>query len=398
MKKFFYLILLILICLSCKRGFEKLDYNADTFISIDRDKINRKIMNQASTLIETIQYIPLETNNDNLVGSITKLILSPDYIHIHDYHSNNLYQFDYEGNFVRKIGTQGKGPKDYTQIETFSIDQNTGNIAIYCSIKQSIIEFTSRGIPISEKKLGFLCTDFIYHEDGFMFYGGRSSNENIFNDIFPKYYRLIKINSNNEIIEKHLPTRYNEVLLKTVLASEKNCLYYTNDNTLRLLERPNGLVYEISDTINSIYAVDFYKYTIPVVFFYDSNISEKDIRNIEKSDCCYLSSLVETDNYIYMTYVVNRYNRMISQCIYLKESDESVNIGPVWLNDIDKIAMPTIMTSYKNSLIGYYEADELKLMIDTNTNKLTQTITEIGMELKDSDNPIVCIIKLKDVS
>ena len=89
---------------------------------------------------------------------------------------------------------------------------------------------------------------------------------------------------------------------------------------------------------------------------------------------------------------------MISQCIYLKGSAEAVNIGPVWVNDIENIAMPTIIASFNNTLIGYYEAYELKTMIDSNTKELTPKITELGKIVKESDNPIISIIKLRDIS
>ncbi len=384
--------------ISCDKGDVRREVTADTFIFIDREEINIEVMEKASTYIEAVQYIPLETNNQNIIGNVTKIILSSNYIHIYDSQTNNVYQFDYKGKFVRKIGTTGNGPNEYVRISTFSVNPKTGNIAIYCEIKQSIIEFTSEGLPISDRKLGFVCSDFIYYEDGYMFYGGRFPNQNIFKDIFPEQYRLVNIGADNEIVEKYLPTTYNEELLRTAITSERNCLYYTHDNELRLLEKSNGLVYDVNNNMKSIYVVDFYKYTIPVSFFYDSDIGEKDIQCIEKSDCCYLSSFFETDNYIYLSYVVNGYNKMISQCMYLKGNAKSVNIGPIWVNDIDNIAMPTIITSFNNSLVGYYEAYELKTMIDSNTKELISKITELGEIVKESDNPIISIIKLRDIS
>ncbi len=398
MRKYYCLVLLIVISFSCVRDVKKRNLTADTFIFIDRDEINREVMEKASTYIESVQYIPLETNNENIIGNVTKMILSSNYIHIYDSQTNNVYQFDYKGKFVRKIGATGNGPNEYVRISTFSVNPKTGDIAIYCEIKQSIIEFTSEGLPISERKLGFVCSDFIHYKDGYMFYGGRFPNQNIFKDIFPEQYRLVNIDADNEIVEKYLPTTYKEELLRTAITSERNCLYYTHDNELRLFEKSNGLIYDVNNNMKSIYVVDFYKYTIPVAFFYDPDIGEKDIQRIEKSDCCYLSSFFETDNYIYLSYVVNSYNKMISQCIYLKGSAEAVNIGPVWVNDIENIAMPTIIASFNNTLIGYYEAYELKTMIDSNTKELTPKITELGKIVKESDNPIISIIKLRDIS
>ena len=397
MRKYYFLVLFIVVGLSCGGDIKKHNLTADTFIFINRDEINIEVMEKASSYIESVQYIPLETNNKNIIGNVSKIILSSNYIYIHDSQTNNIYQFDYKGKFVRNIGTTGNGPNEYVRISTFSVNSETGNLAIYCEIKQSIIEFTSEGLPISERKLGFVCSDFIHYEDGYMFYGGRYPNQFIFKDSFPKQYRLFSIGSDYEINEKYLPTTYNEELLRTAITSESNCLYYTHDNELRLLEKSNGLIYDVNNNMKPIYMVDFYKYTIPVAFFYDSEISSEDIQRIEKSDYCYLSSFFETDNYIYLSYVVNGFNKMISQSLFIKGSAEAVNIGPVWVNDIDNIAMPTIIASFNNTLVGYYEAYELRTMIDSNKKELTPKITELGKIVNESDNPIISIIKFRDI-
>lgn len=396
MKKYYYFVLLIIISTSCISDVTKRELTADTSIYIDRDKIKTEVMKKASIYVEDVQYIPLETNNENLIGDVTKVILSSNFIHIYDYLSDNIYQFDYNGKYIRKIGSRGNGPNEYMRITSFSVNQDTEDIAIYCEIKQSIIEFTSDGQIISENKLGFLCNDLIHYEDGFMLYGGRLPNEYIFNETFPKQKRLIKIDSEYEIVETYLPTVYNAELLQTTITSERNCLYYTTDNQLRLLEKPNGLVYDVNENMEPVYIVDFYKYTIPLSFFYDQIISKKEIQSLKNGDYCYLSSFYETDDYIYLSYVVNSYDRMISQCFYVKGNKESINIGPVWVNDMDNIAMPTIISSFDNTLVGYYDAYEMRVMIDSKSNELTPKISELSKILEKSDNPILSIIKLRD--
>ncbi|RNC66096.1 hypothetical protein [Proteiniphilum sp. X52] len=73
MRKYYYLVLLIVIGFSCVGDVKKRNLTADTFIFIDRDEINREVMLKASTYIESVQYIPLETNQDNLISNSLKI-------------------------------------------------------------------------------------------------------------------------------------------------------------------------------------------------------------------------------------------------------------------------------------------------------------------------------------
>ena len=396
MKNFIYFqcICIVIISISCSQG-EKRILNADTIIYVNHENINEEVMKHASNYIEDVQYIPLETSETNLIGNLSKVILSTKYIHIHDNQTNNLYQFDYDGKYVRKVGNEGNGPNEYIKISTFSINPETENIAIYCEVKQSIIEFTHEGLPISEERVGFVCNDFMYYKNDYLFYGGRSWNKNIFKNTFPEQYRLV-LWGKNEIKENYLPFKYNESLYRTSIASGNNSLYTYNKT--RLIEKCTGIVYELDNDISPVYAIDFGKYTIREDFYSDRNINDNSIQRIEKSDYCLLSSLFETDNYVYIYYIVSMYSkyRMIFSCIYSKKINELVNIGPLWVNDIDNISMPKVITSYNNNLIGYFDSDNLKTMLVTNKNPLTPRMEELKETVDDFDNPIICIIKLKD--
>jgi hypothetical protein len=368
--------------------------NADTVIPINHENINKEDIEHASKYVEEIQYVPLETNETNIIGDVTKVVFSQKHIYIYDRQTNNLYQFDREGNYIRKIATMGSGPMEYMRIVSFSVDPETEHIAIYCEIKQSIIEFTSEGLPVAEEKIGFVTTDFIHYNDSYLFYGGRMPNETIFKSTYPEQYRLAVMDKNN-VKEKYLPFQYNACLLNTPIASDKNCLYPYNGAT-RLIEKCTGIIYEVNDTISPVYAIDFGRYTIPVDFYANSvNMNDEKIQKIENGNYCCLSSLFETEDYLYIYYSVFHYDRLICSCIYSKKDNKSINIGPLWINDIDNIAMPDMVSTYNNCFIGYYQASELDMMLSTNKNPLSPKMEEMSKTIKDSDNPIICIVKLR---
>src|SRR5690554_4220450 len=84
-----------------------------------------------SEIADTVEYIPLETMDESLVGKLQKnnifferglfyLILE----------SGEIALFDYSGLFIRRFGKLGRGPGEYIQIADLDVDYVTGNIFI----------------------------------------------------------------------------------------------------------------------------------------------------------------------------------------------------------------------------------------------------------------------------
>lgn len=67
-----------------------------------------------SEVFSDITYIPLETNQDCLLGSMNIPIYGKDII-IRAYHGNSsdIFRFSEEGKFLNKIGSVGRGPEEY---------------------------------------------------------------------------------------------------------------------------------------------------------------------------------------------------------------------------------------------------------------------------------------------
>lgn len=76
---------------------------------------------ELSGLLQTFDLIPLETNNDCLIGNIqsVKKRLGRFYIHT----KNELHVFEGNGKHVAKVGNLGEGPGEYQAICDFDADQ-----------------------------------------------------------------------------------------------------------------------------------------------------------------------------------------------------------------------------------------------------------------------------------
>ncbi len=106
-------------------------------------------------IVEDYQIIKLETIADGLIGQIHKLIITQDKIFILDLLSaRSVFCFDRNGNFIRIIGSQGRGPGEWLQPQDIAFHEDTQTFIIYCSSNRKIIFYTINGDYIDEINLG----------------------------------------------------------------------------------------------------------------------------------------------------------------------------------------------------------------------------------------------------
>ena len=94
-------------------------------ISVDLDNLQKASL---SDYFKNIELIPLETNNDVLIGSIRKCLIHQDNFYIFDGQQNILWIFDETGKYVSKINKRGQGPGEYSLIYDMIINSFTGNV------------------------------------------------------------------------------------------------------------------------------------------------------------------------------------------------------------------------------------------------------------------------------
>jgi hypothetical protein len=98
-------------------------------LSISDKNLSRNI--KLSELYKDYNYIPLETNDDCLIGQPTKIIIHENKVYILDpQHAKALFVFASDGRFIRKFSKTGRGPGEYISLEDFCIEPGTNNIVI----------------------------------------------------------------------------------------------------------------------------------------------------------------------------------------------------------------------------------------------------------------------------
>lgn len=128
MKKKYFILFLIVLCLcGCKKELEK-----DTdikIIHIKNDDIIQSV--KLSELFDDIELIPLETNQNCIIGQIDKIINTDDNIYILDSrNAKSVFRFSTKGRYLNGISKIGNGPGEYYLPDDISIDPATKNIVI----------------------------------------------------------------------------------------------------------------------------------------------------------------------------------------------------------------------------------------------------------------------------
>jgi len=143
MKTKYYLFILIALCLfSC--GGKNHQSNKLETISINGNI--RQTLN-FSSFVDTIEFIPLETNNENLIGEVDRIIYRNRKYYLrttHGMQNGKLSVFDKVGKYLWGLNKRGDGPGEYNELNDFSITDR-GNILIPCYEK--IIKY-----PLAELK------------------------------------------------------------------------------------------------------------------------------------------------------------------------------------------------------------------------------------------------------
>ncbi|WP_320990251.1 6-bladed beta-propeller [Bacteroides sp.] len=97
-----------------------------------------------STIIDSIDYVPLATDNEYLIGNVDKLIVTDDSFYIIDKDiSFSIYCFNKKGKFIRKIGNRGASDKEYVSITDVNIYNE--KIYIWDSSSRKLLIYKSNG-------------------------------------------------------------------------------------------------------------------------------------------------------------------------------------------------------------------------------------------------------------
>lgn len=116
-----------------------------------------------SNMFSSYRFIPLETKEGSIINGISEVI-KHDSLFLVKTKSNELLVFDQKGLFVRKIGSQGRGPDEYLSFSTYDVSED-GSITAIGGNRTIYFYSTKDGRLISKKTFEFVISTMKYLPD-----------------------------------------------------------------------------------------------------------------------------------------------------------------------------------------------------------------------------------------
>ena len=395
----------------------------------DNHKSNPKVIDVAgsigrgrvvnlSEIADSIEYIPLETNEESLVGTPGRgLFYESGLVYLLEAKvgSDALKVFNKNGAFVRQISRCGRGPQEYESISYLKIDSKTGNL-LFQSYYNKIVEYTSEGQFIRDIKFDrkIIKTNSLWGD---------------INKIDENKY-LFKVYVSKEDV-------YSAIVIDSTL-SIKLLVEYPEPEKKLLRELPRSYsflspkLFKFRDSVRLINGTSEYVLNIDkdlqidtafVINYGQYKINNKYVHYRAKSHSPYISlynKVFESSDYLFLQFNLgllahkqrvmlqggeegakgNTYFDPISTSIFIKKTGVFTFADQPAYNQIgfkdDLGGGPAIWPSYISEddyMVSYINA--IDFINHAETGNCSERFRQIASELKDTDNPVLVLVKLK---
>lgn len=423
MMRYLYLFVLILIFFSCDGNQRDVKEPTPKYSVIDvGSSVGKGRVVKLSEVASDIKYIPLETDNNSLVGSYPLAFYENDRIYIR--FSKIIKVFDKSGKFLFAFDRHGGGPEEYPASSLVEIEHGSGNFRVeyqngsntivktYSREGEFIKDYTFPGITRISKTIkinpNLFMSQFSHIDNeeqeyiGFMYDSLCNIDAYIPTPVVLKNY---KTEGDQTIKIGNRRIYMSGITIHSYLHSFKNTprIYTFLADTIYTYNRDSGFV--------PVYALDYGKYMNDKVSLMDVGPITGKFINI--SPWLY----IETENFLLLNFILRDFahepfvgktiqnvgkmrERRDSYGLYNKISGEFTLLNhpikgiPGFKDDILK--GPPFIPQYMsedNYAVNLFHPDEL---IDyVAKNHVSPELSKIASTLKESDNPVVVLVKLK---
>ncbi len=341
-------------------------------------------------LIDSIYFIRLETNADCLIGNIDKILFFNDKILIIEkLQRKSVLLFSETGRFIKKIGTEGRGPGEYTNISDVAVDNRNNKIVILDDFGGKLLFYDFDGNFINREKLYYYPTAFSILQDGsYLFYQARGLNIHI-----PSVteYNLLFAHPDQSLTGKAISYSYRDKYRAFSMSSL---------HSFNVSEK--GVVF-CPDFANEIYIV---KEENKVSHKYSLNIGPKDVLGAmgQTTTNKIFTDLVNTGNYFYFDGPAFESDTFLyffislgGDCYFSKKS-RKLFYGNSYRYDRDRVDLlycSNPITVRNNFFVSIISPNRiLNRPEDMQTNEVLKNVVN---NLQDGDNPILCFFSLKNL-
>ncbi|MDR1746987.1 MAG: 6-bladed beta-propeller [Tannerella sp.] len=337
-----------------------------------------------------VRYVPLQTDDNCLIGEIDKVRLQNGFIYLSD--NKTVFKFTDKGDFVSALNKKGQGPDEYTGITDFIADE-AGNILILNNKKIRV--YDPRGVMKKSIALPDGASTFVKDGDNILMYSGYIGYYDGLNE---NSYRLKTLDLNTEtIVNKQL--RMDDKKAKYLYVLDPANFSFSDKN-IYLSEAYNDTVYQIIDgKAKPALYIDFAGNNIPAPFFNSEYSDIKDFTdNVEKySYSRYSGMFMEGQNGYFIDFVKNR---KLFFCYAYKDGKKATVFNGI-KDDVSLHSFPipllgdwtmNILVSGDKLIILAQPLDIMEYARENLTPAQQKEVAEVIKFTSEDQNPVLLIV------
>lgn len=286
MKKFFYIISVLLFCGCTGTNTRDEEINKIEFGSLSSTPKREKVV--LENLGASDNIIRLETNDSCILGNIKQIFDDENLIWV--VAGGNIYKFDKNGSFIGKVGKNGQGPAEYIRPERVSVDSKRQIVYIIDYLGRKMMSYKYNGDFIQSQHLpeDYSLSRIALDESGQLYY--TSFNNSITPDLLKCDLSTGKIDT----ISTH------ERVMGQEAFSGETFIYQLKGKT-HLYHYFNDTVYTLDNNMlkpEYIFDLGSCKFTFKQLTIIGDETSEEPIDEPKMQ----ITNFIDTENYIFISY------------------------------------------------------------------------------------------------
>jgi hypothetical protein len=340
-----------------------------------------------------IQYIPLQTTEQNVLPEIKEIVFSKSFFLTHNYANINMFRYD--GSFVTKIGNEGRGPNEFTVAHDLDINPKNESIYLVDGWLKKFLVYNKNGKLTRTFKSPLVgAVYFRMAKDGILCYN-QNNMANIENSYilidttgkvimnYPNTYKWQhKTNPSYGFLHENLFYRFNNQIFKKEMYSDTVFVYRNKAFEPHLLIDVGKLRITPEARTNSPVEYIIHNFLVPKSLFECGNYIYYEF-NFQAND--------KNEGFSFIVSKVDNFRVLFDpEKGLVNDFDGGLNILPQTAKDI-------------NTMVAWIDALQLKTYVASETFKRNnpkfpekkKELKILADKLKETDNPVVILIKIK---
>ncbi|MFI0431389.1 6-bladed beta-propeller [Mariniflexile sp. HMF6888] len=395
MKYIYAIVVFLLLFLSCNKNksINNIDTIKERKVIFPDSKTIEKGAIEFLDIVDTTFIVKLETSKECLIGRPSKIQVYNNHVFILDGVTKSLFEFDFNGNFIKKFGNIGKGPGEYILPLSFSINHKKNEIVIYDRPNKKLLSYGLDGKFKASKNINIKAFNFIISNEDSQEYifDTHIENQRNVDGLNSKQYSITKSDEEGNITSQFLET-----------SKEQNSLGYRsrynlfrNDSIILYNQPFTNTIYQVKKgNIEPFLTFEFKGKEIPDKT--DYNINFYDFREkIEENVYEFFENnsgffLIE-NKFIFRVkreggYEDHIYNLKTNRLNLIEKNYNAPNFGFLGVK----------ACVYKNYLVNYaFPRMYLNSEYFNSEKFINTTVQDIIKNTKEGDNPILIFNRIK---